>query len=242
MTNLIEALKSLVAEDVKASTRSAVALGDLILEIKSLAPTWSLAKIAREVGLSKGRCQQRAYIASRFSKGHWMRETSLTFSHVRTLARIIDDEVCRRLHDEALETGFTASRLTLEIRSPRYENSRSGRPPRRCALELCGSWARKPISCQYSNNRGYFHSWDCAEVFCNRRSMVSSSRLQKPILIQHGGDRYEFRSWDRAEYFCNQRAVESRPHLPPMVQSIAPGESRRSLQPVRYGPAVLPHA
>jgi hypothetical protein len=112
-------------------------LGDTLDQIAHQFSEDHLKRAARELCVGESFAKQHRWAATRFPVGHPMRSSPLSYSHVRALAGLDNDDVVQQLHDQGVKSKWTVAQLKAQIRRPEfaaYREGNGGRLPRAASV------------------------------------------------------------------------------------------------------------
>ncbi len=95
--------------------QNCLAMGDLLLQIEEVHGKNAVMDAAEQCQVGKQVAKQRMWVAKRFGPNHPLRKSHLTFSHLRTLVKLENDEAVEKWSQLAIENQWPVDRLVKEM-------------------------------------------------------------------------------------------------------------------------------
>jgi hypothetical protein len=166
-------------------TYNELAIGDMLLEVRTRYGMNEAINIAEAVGWDYEKARQRIWVAERIPPGDWKRDPKrcpLTFSHLRALAKYGDVDAWAK---KAVQEQWTIRQLKDALRDG--DDRRFERRSYTCANPACNAeidWADDNVLAvsPTAAHPSYFCGWMCVGIVAIQRSGAAPKPPKKPAL------------------------------------------------------------
>jgi len=112
-------------------------MGDLLLDMETQFGRPNAIEAAEQCHVGKQVARQRMWVAKRFPKGHALRNTHLTFCHLRVLAKLESGDDVQKWANQAMKEQWSVARLMKEMEATSDEQAQEqGQPCIQCETPL----------------------------------------------------------------------------------------------------------